>query len=335
MKGGGHRLRLALHLSAAVALVGRAALAAGPSHVRVEGPVDDPVTQRVVLELRSSGFVVFATEAPAAAASHADNGGAVDAVVRVGPESILVWWVDRSGVRVGEPEVLDAHPGDDPAVGAVRTAEIVRARLLPAERPSTVSVSLPPVGSPEVETPRPAPLSSSHMRFGFNASGVAIVSRGGVPPAYDVALMARWLPVERLVVRALVTVPVALPTMSSAQGQASVREWLFGGAAEWRLLSADSPWEATVGVGAAAAYFQTRGEGLVPFVGARGDGWTTVPFVDASVSRSLGSPYVRAGVQLLAGTAAPEITIVFAGRDVAKWGGLLVGTALGIEVDAY
>jgi hypothetical protein len=70
-------------------------------------------------------------------------------------------------------------------------------------------------------------------------------------------------------------------------------------------------------------------------VSAGGDGWTSLPFVNASANQSLGTPYVRVGVQLLVGTAAPAVAIGFAGRQGAKWGGVLVGSALGLEVEAY
>jgi hypothetical protein len=44
---------------------------------------------------------------------------------------------------------------------------------------------------------------------------------------------------------------------------------------------------------------------------------------------------VRAGVQILVGRAFPDVTIGFGGREAAKWGDVLVGMALGLEVNAY
>ena len=260
----------------------------------------------------------------------------VGASIGVGPGSgIRVWRVNRSGARVGEPEVLGGHPGDDAAVAAVRAAEIVRARLLRADLPSPAPPALPVAAPPDVDAARSAPAPTKRMRFGLGAGGMALVSPGGVPPALNLALMVRWLPAGPLVVRGLVAVPAAQPTLSSAEGQASVSEWLVGGAVEWSLLAADSLWDATIGLGAAAAHIQTHGEAVAPFVSAGGDGWTSLPFVDASVNRPLGTPNVRAGVQLLVGTAGPTVAIGFAGRQVAKWGGVVVGIALGLEVDAY
>ncbi len=337
MKARGGRRRLAWHAVAfGLALLGPAARASDSSRVLVEGSHDDPVMRRVVAELRSSGLVVVEVEGSASDAPAAADRAVVGALVGIGPGSgIRVWRVNPSGARVGEPEVLGAHPGDDAAVAAVRAAEIVRARLLPADLPSPAPPALPAAGPPDVDAVRSAPAPAKRSRFGLGAGGLALFSPGGVPPALNLALMVRWLPSGPLVFRGLVAMPAALPTLSSAEGQASVSEWLLGGAVEWSLLAADSPWDATLGLGAAAAHIQTHGEAVAPFVSAGGDGWTSLPFVFASANRSLGVPYVRAGVQLLVGTTAPTVAIGFAGRQVAKWGGVLVGSALGLEVEAY
>ncbi len=93
-----------------------------------------------------------------------------------------------------------------------------------------------------------------------------------------------------------------------------------GGAVEWSLLAADLPSDATIGLGAAAAHIQTHGEAVAPFVSPGGDGWTSLPFVDASAHRSLGTPCVRLGVQLLVATAAPAVAIGLAGRPLANGG---------------
>ena len=336
MKARGRLRRLAWSVAFGLPLLGPAAQASDSSRVLVEGSHDDPVVRRVVAELRSSGLVVVEVEASASDAPAAADRAVVGALIGVEPDSgIRVWRVDPSGGRVGEPEVLGGHPGDDAAVAAVRAAEIVRARLLPADLPSPAPPALPAAAPPDVDAEWPAPAPTKRMRFGLGAGGLALFSPGGVPPALNLALMVRWLPAGRLVVRGLVAVPAAQPTLSSAEGQASVSEWLVGGAVEWSLLAADSLWDATIGLGAAAAHIQTRGEAVAPFVSAGGDGWTSLPFVDASVNRSLGTPNVRAGVQLLVGTAGATVAIGFAGRQVATWGGVLVGSALGLEVEAY
>jgi len=370
VKGDGLTRSAALVAACEIALVGLAAIhgsvawAAEPSRVLVEGPAGDPVTLRLVSELRSSGLVVWTAEREAEAKSDA-SASQVDAVVRVGPASLVrVWWVDRTGVRVAEPEVMETHPGEDPAVGAVRTAEVLRARLLHAERapleppapltPSPVAVSGRPPAVPAAPTPTAstaapptlaplarrtprAPPSSAlpFARLGIDAGGLAMFTPGGVPPALDLALMARWRPVSRLTVRALVTVPVARPSVSSIEGRANVGVWLVGGAVEWGILRADSPWTASFGVGAAAARVQTDGVASLPYVSATGDAWTSLPFVEATAGRAIGSPHVHAGVQLLLGTAGRQVGIRFADREVARWGALAVGTGLCVQIEAY
>jgi hypothetical protein len=337
-------VRIACALSV-IGLLGRQARGAEPSHVLVEGPTDDPVTQRLVSELRASGLVVATTEPTALAAPAAANGSGSDAIVRVVPGvAVRVWWVDRGVVVAGEPEIMEAHPGEDPAISAVRTAEVVRARLLPVERSTT---AIAPRAPPAADAPLPfpsdgarpvAPQAASAMsraRFGLDAGGLALFSTGSVPPAFDLALMVRWLPFDRLAVRGLVAVPLVLASVASTEGKASVGEWLAGGTVEWSLLPIESAWAAGVGAGAAGARIQTQGQARAPFVSARGDAWTLLPFVDASASRSLGSPHVRLGVQVLLGTATPPIALRFADRQAAEWGGLVVGVDLGLQVNAY
>ena len=355
-----------------MALVGSIRRAAAePPYVLVEGSSDDPATWRLVSELRSAGVVVVRSDRSA-------PGAPVDAVVRVGPSAnVRVWWVDRGGVLTGEPEVMESHPGDDPAVSAVRTAEILRARLLRSERPSpepeTVAPTAPavlvvvdaprapsnpssswipsmpsmPVSSagapprlpssdaPPARPPRPRSSGPSLARFGFDAGALVIFSPGGVPPAFDLALAVRWLPVRRLAVRAIAAVPVVPPSVSSNAGRASIDEWLLGGTIAWGVLPPNSPWAAAFGAGAAAARFQTKGAAAYPLQSASGDAWMAVPFIDVSGSRSLGSPHVRAGAHLLLGTALPRVALRFADVEVAQWGGVLVGAEMGIEVDAY
>jgi len=78
----------------------------------------------------------------------------------------------------------------------------------------------------------------------------------------------------------------------------------------------------------------TIGAAKPPLQSASGDAWTAVPFASARVRRSIGSRHVRGVAGILVGTALPRVDVRFADREVATWGGVLVGAELGIEVDA-
>jgi hypothetical protein len=321
-----------------LAWVGRAA--AAPPRVRVEASSDDPVSGRLASELRSSGLVVIVAGPSPPGEPKMATDEPVDAIVRVVPGlGVRVWWVDHGSILAGEAGVGDAiesRPGEDLAIGAVRTAEVIRARLLrvdpalPAAAPTTV----PPGDAASArlqEGSRAAPPRPT-WGFGLEGGGLALFHTGDVPPTVGLALMPSFKLWSRLIVRGLVTVPLALPTVSAAEGQARASEWLAGAGVASELLPSDSSWEASVGVGAAAARVVARGAAVAPFVGRSSGVWTGVPFVSATASHSIGSPYVAIGADLFVGTATPEVAVRFGDRDVARWGGLLVGILVGLKL---
>lgn len=259
------------------------------------------------------------------------------------------------------------------AVAALRAEEIVRARLLPVARaiaptatapapplpdvtPAQVPSPISPAGvqpaassdSTKAATPPPPAARSSEAttaapvvavarpntaHFGLDAGGLVFLSPGGVSPAVDVLLMPRWMPVAQASVRAVFTLPLTSPTVTSSEGEASVREWFFGASAAWNLIPAESPWAASVGAGTGAVRVQTQGIANAPYKSSSGDAWAWFSFVSAGASRRLGSQ-TRLGVDLLGGASVPEIAVAFPSRQQATWGRPLAAVSLTLQIDA-
>jgi hypothetical protein len=124
------------------------------------------------------------------------------------------------------------------------------------------------------------------------------------------------------------------PSIASTIGQASVSTWLTGASASWQLRSPEGLWTATLGAGALAAWQRTQGSTNVRgFEASSAAGIAAVPFVEAGGFCGLGTQRVRLGIDGMLGLALPEISIAFAGQQVATWG-LPVGSAsLLLQID--
>ena len=332
--------------------LGRSAMAGGP-FVEVEGPVDSRVVVQLAQELRAGGFVV---KTKAAEPTHfprptrADDAAAF--VVRVGSGTIEVWSIDPlSAVAT----ILDIVPlantnESDAAVAARRVEELVRARLLPIDHApvsAVASTDVPiPVGAPIPRSAHPLagpgvssdssaePKEHAIAQFGLDAGAILLMSPGGVEPAADILLMPRWMPTKKVIARAVVAVPLTSPELTSTEGQAAVKEWLFGANVDWSLLSADSVWAFTAGAGLGAVRLQSQGTANPPYVSSNGDAWAWLPFAHAGASRRLGSSALRIGLDAWLGASLPEIAILFPSRRVATWGRPLAGVSLALQIDA-
>jgi hypothetical protein len=170
-------------------------------------------------------------------------------------------------------------------------------------------------------------------RVGFDAGTLVLFSAGGVPPALDVMLAARWMPWSALVFRAFGAIPALSPDVSASAGSAKVTTWLAGGSADWRPTTEASPWAVSLGAGAAAAWVGTKGDARAPLISSNGAGVTAAPFLKARGARELGTPHVHLGVEGMLGATVPEVGIHFAGAEVATWGRPFAGLAVMLELD--
>jgi hypothetical protein len=335
--------------------------------VVVEGAYDDPVAQRLVLELRSSGFIVR-TEPEHGSPEKSEQSGAV---LRVTPEeTVEVWIVDPATRRAVKLETVRVEPrrAEHARFVAVRTVETLRARLEAvgrAEPPDAETDSTLPGAAREVapapQAPAPAPMPSApstvrsreaptspspvrsaketsapavRARFGVDAAPQLLFNPGEIPAALDLTVGARWMPVRALAVRALAALPLTTPDITGAAGTASCAAWMGGAAVDWRFFDTAN-WGASVGAGMSAAWLITRGSAIAPLVSARGEAVSALPFLTAEAARSLGTPRLRLEMAGFLGFALPEVEIRFAGREVAAWGRPLMGLSLGLGLDLF
>ena len=162
-----------------------------------------------------------------------------------------------------------------------------------------------------------------------------MLSPGGVPPALDVLVAPRWMPIERAVVRALVAIPITAPALTSSKtGNATASEWLLGAGVDWSFLPPDAVWSVRAGAGTGAARLRTEGTANEGYVSSSGDAWTWLLFASVGAGRQLGSPHTRIGADVFVGASLPVIAIQFPDGKEAKWGQPWVGIAIALEVDA-
>jgi len=325
-------------------LVGSRAHAAPHPIIVVEGSPSDPVVTRLVQELLAAGCTVRTDPTSGRDAATFEDG---DALLRVTPSAVEVWRIDRAVHRAVKLDVvgIEAPRREHVAVISVQVSEIVRAHLLgveparasvsatpPAAPPSpALPISTSPAPSPPLATP-PAP---APRKLALSLGPIVLLTPGA-PAALDVALSPAWHPTRSIVLRALVAVPVASADVYSSGGNhASLSTWLAGAALDGRLHSADELWTATAGGGVAAAVSQTQGHPSpgAAYAGRSASALAAVPFLEVGGARALGTPRVRLGLNGMLGVAVPEITIQFAGQQVASWG-LPVGAAsVTLEID--
>jgi hypothetical protein len=310
----------------------------GVSHpaVVVQGSGTDPVVARLVQELVAAGCTVRTGE-PMAVEPAART---YDAVLDVTPDAIEIWVFDRSTDRAAKLDVvmLAAPRAESAAIAAVRVSEIFRAHLLPVARPApaeeasadparaaiTTTASVPPLSRPAIAERPVSSLSSissppSEATLALALGPLLLLTPGGTPPALDLSVIPEWRPSRNLAIRAVLAAPLGAPSVTSREGSASVSTWLTGAGADWVLESRDTVWMANLGAGVAAAWSETRGHPASgAYLGSNASAVAAVPYVEAG--GSLGTPRVRLAVDGLVGLALPEVTVVFAGNQVASWG---------------
>jgi hypothetical protein len=172
-------------------------------------------------------------------------------------------------------------------------------------------------------------------RLGLDVGTLLSMSPGGIPPALDLLLLPRWIPIKPIMVRTIVGVPLTSPELKSTEGQASIKEWFFGAAVDCNLLPAEAAWSANAGAGLAGIRLQSQGTANPPYVSSTGDAWGWLPFADGGLSHRFGSSQIGLGLDAWIGASLPRMAIAFPTRQVATWGSPWAGVSLALKIDAF
>jgi hypothetical protein len=157
-----------------------------------------------------------------------------------------------------------------------------------------------------------------------------LLAPGGVPASTHLALGGSFSPGRRLAVEPLALIPVGVTEVSSQQGTADVRTFLFGigGAA---VFAPSKDWTVSSGAGAGVAWLHMSGDAHPPFRSTSVDPVAGVAYVRGSaIYRASSWAGIRADA--LVGAAVPRVEISFAGERVATWGRPFLGIGLGVEI---
>jgi hypothetical protein len=342
-------LALAIVVEAALCMGARADTA---PVVFVEGDASDPVVQRLIYELRSSGFEVEprALRGDPAQASLQGRGAIVHVPSAGGIE---VWILDAVSTNApAHPRRLEIIPVESPraehaGIAAARAAEILRARRLELEEappPAPAPTSPPPaptrppptgVSSDEPVLPAHAPSKNrARGRLGFDLGPLALFSPGGVSTTLDLQLGVRWTPLSAWDLRGTFALPIVTAAVASSAGRASVAPWLAGLEVQRLLTPPLSAWSASVGVGVDVAWVRTRGTAIAPAVSSAADVACALPLLSARGTRTLWSPRARVAIGAALGSLFPDVGVRLGGQDVASWGRPLATGAVALEIDA-
>jgi hypothetical protein len=281
--------------------------------------------ERVRAELHALGYEVRRLDAfePADPLE-----GAIDAVVRVdvARHRVEVWTPERAGAgaatRFRTAVVAGADEGDE--LLGVRAAEAVRAYLSEKDaRPPEVAAPLPPDLAP---APRAVttPLSAS-------VDAAVLLHTDGPTPAGALFLRGRYAVARRWSVGALAALPIVPALVHGDAGTATVSATAAGPELAFDVIGEPARWRAAVSAGLAAVWLRMDGTAQPPFVSARDDVWTALPFAGAEASFAL-TPRLSLRASGLLGAAAPAVTVRFADVPVTRWGSPLVAGAFGLAV---
>lgn len=339
-------------------LAGSLALGEAKPRVVLSGPAAAEATiARMRRELELLGFEVVVAPVP----EEKEAGLAVltrqhDAVAaaRVGSEpGTITLWIDpeRAPATAAAPPEIAIEAGtagaEDAGVVVLRAIEVLRARLLPRGPEAAANAGAPPstgsganatpptiprsgtVAAPPNTAERPRPRAAPG-RVSFFAGPALLASPGGLPPALDVLVGARWSPLPRIDVELLGYAPTAAATVSAAEGLIELRVASLGAGVSATLTDPASPFFATAGLGAGGALLFFAGEAAGAGTGDEGARVSAMPHAHLAAGYWLGRHFgLRADVTVAAIRPRPVLRI--AGREVAALDAPAVFVSLGAE----
>jgi hypothetical protein len=298
---------------------------------------DQRITNRVNAELSALGFEVElvpetrSTE-PSSLRQIATEHGAV-AGLRASPSKtgIELWIVNPATGATAYEEVVTIQSGRNDELLALRSVEVLRARLLklgvlssPPPAPAPIEPARPIAPASPVPPPPPrTQLLTADLGLAYTLETSALSN-------YASARFGLTLsPMPILSVSSFALLPVEDSEVSESAGTASVNAKLFGLGGDahlrWGRLGA------SLGAGALLAVLSVTGEAEPPYQGQHDRLFAAVPFVRLGGSAAV-TDWLGLNLELLAGLATPPTVVRVDLNEVAEWGRPLLTASLTLQL---
>lgn len=297
-----------------------------------------PLFARLVAELRAQGFEV--TGEPDPLADSGDTPEAVGAEVRAALEQtgnaeavlalastplvIRIWIANAvTGRQLFREVQREQNTLPDTAIVALWAVELLRATGFAADAqkpdpPPVQQVQPAPPKHPSAVAPPAAPSSSEKLTLHLGPA--LLLSPGGLPPTFSVALGAHWQPGKHFGLETEWLVPASSQALKRAEGAALVSLTLGTLGGFFAFGARDAGWSGQLGGGVAIAWLTASGTDAQQPLAARTDhALAAGPYLRTSLAHPVASRFcVR--LDLLSGAALPRPVIAFGNAEVAHWG---------------
>lgn len=296
---------------------------------------DQRITNRVNAELSALGFEVElvpetrSTE-PSSLRQIATEHGAV-AGLRASPSKtgIELWIVNPATGATAYEEVVTIQSGRNDELLALRSVEVLRARLLKLG----VLSSAPPAPAalePEPAVPSPPPPPPTHAQLLTADLGLAYTWETSALSNYASARFGLTVsPTPTFSLSSFAMLPLEESQVLQHEGTASVNATLFGLGSDahlrWGRLGA------SLGAGALLAVLSVTGEADPPYQGQHDRLFAAVPFIRVSGSARV-ADWLGLNLELLAGVATPPTVVRVNLENVAEWGHPLLTSSLTLQL---
>jgi hypothetical protein len=241
---------------------------------------------------------------------------------------VEVWIAERATGKVVLREVIQQRGGKvDETLVALRAVELLRGSLMELDAPHE------PRGDVSPSTALRAIVRSAddRERYALGVAGAGLWSEGGstAVPAFSLALT--WRSWRWFACRAWGATTLVPATLSAEEGSAAFTLRWAGIDALVVTPPSTGPWRGSVGVGLGLHVVSMEGRPNEPYWGESKSLWSMAPTVSASVGYVVAGP-VRVVLGAWAASMFRFSRVQFVGRDVGRYGALLVGGGLGVEV---
>lgn len=240
---------------------------------------------------------------------------------------VEVWIADRATGKVVLREVIQGGGKVDETLVALRAVELLRGSLMELDAPHEPRGEVAP--SPALRAIASA--GDDRERYWLTVVGAGMWSEGGssAVPAFSFALT--WRAWRWFACRAWGATALVPATLSGPEGSAAFTlRW-----AEIDALALTppslGPWRGSVGVGLGLHAISMEGRAVEPYWGESKTLWSVAPTVSASLGYVVAGP-VRVVLNAWTASMLRFSRVQFAGREVGRYGALLAGAGLGMEV---
>jgi len=191
---------------------------------------------------------------------------------------------------------------------------------------ATPPARVPVRGRAARDEPKPPAPRAFTVRVGASAW----FAQGGASPLGSAAVGGSWFFHRRLCAEADLRIPVLFANVHGPEGTATLEVSTLAAGLSFALTPITAAVRPAIGAGLALAWTRAQGTAIAPFVSARADVFSAVPFVRLSTGLALAES-VRLRADLLGGLELPGEAIVFAGRRAATSGAPLAEGSLTLE----